>query len=91
MVENTRGKGEIALYDFKFDKKGRKLSKLVENTMGKGEIACYEQFPLFPQCFQNTSITDLKKPGIVWETKLQTPKFLLHILANCIVLITKDV
>ena len=39
---------EFADDDFKFDKKGRKLSKRVENTVGKGEIARYEQFLLFP-------------------------------------------
>ena len=29
-----------------------------KNTVGKGEIARWEQFLLFPQCFQNTFITD---------------------------------
>ena len=38
--------------NFKFDKNGRKFSKLVENTAGKGEIGRYEQFLPFPQCFQ---------------------------------------
>ena len=42
----------LADNNFKFDKNGRKLTKLVENTVGKGEIVCKEQFLLFPQCFQ---------------------------------------
>ena len=33
---------EIADDKFKFDKNGRKFSKLAENTVGKGEIARYE-------------------------------------------------
>ena len=32
---------EFADDNFKFDKNGRKLSRLVENSKGKGEIACY--------------------------------------------------
>ena len=32
--------------------------KMVENTVGKGEIARHEQFLLFPQYFQKTSIAD---------------------------------
>ena len=44
--------------NFKFDGNGRKFSKWVENNVGKGEIARYEQFLLFPQCFQKTSIAD---------------------------------
>ena len=44
--------------NFKFDENGRKFIKWVENTVGKGEIARYEQFLLFPQCFQETSIAD---------------------------------
>ena len=43
---------EFADNNFKFDGKGRKLSKQVENTVGKGEIARFEQFLLFPWCFQ---------------------------------------
>ena len=35
-----------------------KFSKWVENSVEKGEIARYEQFLLFPQCFQKTSIAD---------------------------------
>ena len=42
--------------NFRFDENGRNISKWVENTVGKGEIARFEQFLLFPQCFQNTSI-----------------------------------
>ena len=44
--------------NFKFDENGRKFSKRVENTVGKEEIARSEQFLLFPQCFQKTSIAD---------------------------------
>ena len=43
------------------------FSKCVENTVGKGEIAHYEQFLLFSQCFQKTSLADTLKPGLVWE------------------------
>ena len=32
--------------------------KEIKTLWGKGEIARYEQFPLFPQCFQNTSTAD---------------------------------
>ena len=49
---------DLAEDNFKFDENGRKFSKRVENTVGKGEIAHYEQFLLFPQCFQKTSIAD---------------------------------
>ena len=38
-----------------------------ENNVGKGEIVRYEQFLLFQQCFQKTSIADKWKPGLVWE------------------------
>ena len=53
--------------NFKFNENSRKLSTQEENTVGKGEIAHNEQFLLFPQCFQKTSITDTYKPGLVWE------------------------
>ena len=49
---------EFADDNFKFDKSGRKSSKLVENTVGKEEIARYEQFLLFPQCFQKACTSD---------------------------------
>ena len=58
---------EFADDNFKFDKKGRKLSKWVENTVGKGEIARYEQFLLFPQCFQKACFQGASKGVIVWE------------------------
>ena len=34
------------------------------NTVEKGEIAHYEQFFLFPQCFQKTSIADTLNQGL---------------------------
>ena len=34
---------------------------------GKGEIARYEQFPLFPQCFQQACFPGASKGVIVWE------------------------
>ena len=43
----------FAEVNFEFDENGRKFSKRVQNTVGKGEIAHHEQFPLFPQCFQD--------------------------------------
>ena len=49
---------DLADDNFKFDENGRKFSKPVENTVGKGEIARNQQFLLFPQCFQKTSIAD---------------------------------
>ena len=49
---------EFADDNFKLHINGRNLSKRIENTVGKGEIARYEQFLLFPQCFQKTSIAD---------------------------------
>ena len=49
---------DLADDNFKSDENGRKFFKRVENTVGKGEIARYEQFLLFPQCFQKTSIAD---------------------------------
>ena len=52
---------------FKFDENDRKSSKRIENTVRKGEIARYEQFLLFPQCFQKTSIADTQKPWLVRE------------------------
>ena len=58
---------EFADDNFKFDKNGRKFSRLVENIEGKGEIAHYGQFLVFPQCFQKTCTADMKKPGLVWE------------------------
>ena len=45
--------------NFKFDENGRKFCKKVKDTVGKGEISSYEQFLLFPQCFQKTSISDM--------------------------------
>ena len=41
---------------FKFNENGRRVSKWVENTLGKEEIVRYEQFLLFKQCVQNTSL-----------------------------------
>ena len=49
---------EFADNSLRFDESCRKFSKRVENTVGKGEIAHYEQFLLFLQCFQKTSIAD---------------------------------
>ena len=49
---------EFAADDFRFDKNGRKFSKLVESIVGKGEIAHYEQFLLFSECFQKTCTAD---------------------------------
>ena len=40
---------------------GIQLSDPVENIVGKGEIARYEQFLLFPQCFQKSSVVDASK------------------------------
>ena len=57
---------EFADDNFRFDRKGRKLSKWVENNVGKGEIALYEQFLLFPQCFQKACFPGVSK-GAVWE------------------------
>ena len=51
---------EFADNNFKFDEKGRKLSKWVENTVGKGEIARYE-------CFQKACFRVASKGVIVWE------------------------
>ena len=42
----------------KYVENGRKFFKQVENTVGKGEIGRYEQFLLFQQRFQKTSIED---------------------------------
>ena len=53
--------------NFKFDENSRKFSKRVENTMGKGEIAHYEQFPFFPQGFQQACFPGASKGVIVWE------------------------
>ena len=53
--------------NFKFDKNGRKLSKLVENTVGKGEVARYKQFLFFPQCFKKACFPGASKGVIVWE------------------------
>ena len=55
---------EFADDNFKFDEKGRKLSKRVENTVGKGEIARNEQFLLFPQCFQNACFPGRQKESL---------------------------
>ena len=54
---------EFAGDNFKFDVKGRKLSKRVENTMGKGEIARYD----CPQCFQKACFPGASKGVTVWE------------------------
>ena len=43
---------EFADDNFKFDEKGRKLSKQVENTVGDREIARYEQFSFFHSVFK---------------------------------------
>ena len=53
MLDSSKLK-EFAVYNSKFEKNGRKLTKCVENTVGKGEIDRYEQFLLFPQGFQKT-------------------------------------
>ena len=45
--------------NFKFNKNGRKFSKLVENTVGKGEIARYQQFLLFPKCLEKINTADM--------------------------------
>ena len=58
---------EFADDNFKFEEKGRKLSKQVENTVGKGEIARNEQFLLFPHCFQKDCFPGASKGVIVWE------------------------
>ena len=42
---------EFSDNNFKFNEKGRNLSKRVENTAGKGEIAHHEQFLLFSLFF----------------------------------------
>ena len=57
----------VCRLQFKFNKNGRRLSKLVKNTVGKGEIACYEQFLLFPQYFQKARFPGASKGVIVWE------------------------
>ena len=71
---------EFANDDFKFDETGRKFSKRVENTVRKGEIARHEQFLLFPQCFQKTSVADTLKPGLVSErdNEIRIPNSRLH-------------
>ena len=61
--------------NFKFEEKGRKLSKPVENTVGKGEIACYEQFLLFPQSFQKACFPGLSKGVTVWEWVKDSPHY----------------
>ena len=38
----------------------------VENIVGKGENPGDQHFLLFPQCFQNFSLTEWLKVGIVW-------------------------
>ena len=38
----------------------------VEHIVGKGENAGYQHFLLFPQCFQNPSVSELLKVWIVW-------------------------
>ena len=48
---------EFAAHNFKFDRNGRKLSKLVQNTVGK--------FLLFAQSFEKTFTADTQKPGLV--------------------------
>ena len=57
--------------NFKFDKNGRKLSKLVENCgkrlVSQGRHTRYEQFLLFPQCFQKAFFPGASKGVIVWE------------------------
>ena len=76
---------DFADNNFKFEEKGRKLSKPVENTVGKGEIAHYEQFLLFPQCFQKACFPGASKGVNVWEwvktgpnsKHLQTTKYML--------------
>ena len=39
----------------------------VENIVGKVENAGYHYVLLFPQCFQNASLSGSLKVGIVWE------------------------
>ena len=53
--------------NFKPGENGRKFSKWVVNTVEKGEIARYEQFLLFPQCFQKSSIADMKARACLGE------------------------
>ena len=65
MVSSKRRRNHVD--NFKFDEKGKKLSKQVENTVGKGEIARYEQFLLYPQCFQKAFFPGLSRGVIVWE------------------------
>ena len=49
---------EFADDNLELNENGRKFFKRVENTVGKDEIVRYKQFPLFPQCFQNTWTAD---------------------------------
>ena len=44
---------------------GKSSQNVKKSTVRKGEIARYEQFPLFPQCFQNTYIVYTKKRACV--------------------------
>ena len=44
-----------------------KIPQMCRKHCGKREIARDEQFLLFPQCFEKTSIADTLKPGLVWE------------------------
>ena len=50
---------DFADNNLKSDENGRKFSEMVENAVRKGEIALYEQFPLFPQGFQQTYTADM--------------------------------
>ena len=38
----------------------------VEDIVGKGDNAGYQHCLLFPQCFQNVSLSGLFKVGIMW-------------------------
>ena len=51
------------------------ISERVENTVEIGEIAGYQDFLLFPQCFQMTSISGLLKVGIVLTLYHTIPTF----------------
>ena len=37
------------------------LLKIVENIVTKGEIACFEHFLLLPQCFQESSLMQMRQ------------------------------
>ena len=55
---------EFADDNFKFDKKGSKLSKWVENNVGKGEIARYENFSFSHSVFKRLVSQGLQKVSL---------------------------